>query len=87
MKGQQNRKAAFKTVITLILNGEHYQFSGIANGKIRDSECGNKGFGYDPIFEPEGFNVTFAEMTMEEKNAISHRGKAVKLLSAFLLSR
>lgn len=87
LKGETNRKANFKTVITLVIEGKEHQFSGICEGVIRTEECGSEGFGYDPIFEPKGFNNTFAEMSMEQKNAISHRGKAVKQLSAFLLNR
>lgn len=84
LKGESNRKAQFKTVITLILNGEQNQFVGSAEGGIREEKSGEEGFGYDPIFEPSGYDVTFSEMTMEKKNEISHRGKAVKLLSDFL---
>lgn len=87
LKDVKNRNAQFKTVITLVLEGKEHQFLGIAKGAIRTEECGCKGFGYDPIFEPAGFDITFAEMSMEQKNEISHRGKAVKQLSAFLLNR
>lgn len=87
LTGIEHREAQFKTVITLVIDNEAHQFSGIAKGTIRTEECGNGGFGYDPIFEPEGYDITFAEMTMEQKNEISHRGKAVKQLSAFLLNR
>lgn len=84
LKGESNRKAQFKTVITLILNGEQNQFVGSAEGNIREEKSGEEGFGYDPIFEPSGYDITFSEMTMEKKNEISHRGKAVRMLSDFL---
>ncbi len=87
LKDIENRQAQFKTVITLVLENQEHQFTGIAKGTIRTEECGSEGFGYDPIFEPEGYDITFAEMSMEQKNKISHRGKAVKQLSAFLLHR
>ena len=87
LEGKANRKAQFKTVVTLILNGKEYQFEGIAVGKIRTELSGNEGFGYDPIFEPEGYDVTFAEMDMMEKNKVSHRGKAVKKLLEFIKSQ
>lgn len=81
---QENRKARFITVIALQLNGEQHLFEGICNGTITTEKSGEKGFGYDPIFKPEGYDKTFAEMTMEEKSKISHRGKAVQKLIAFL---
>ena len=84
LKGAENRKARFKTVISLILNGEKYQFEGIVNGKIIEQKKGDSGFGYDPVFVPEGYNQTFAEMSAEEKNKISHRGRAVQKLVKFL---
>ncbi len=84
MEGQSNRRAQFKTVITLILGEAEYQFEGIAKGTIREELSGNDGFGYDPIFEPEGYDITFAEMSMEEKNKVSHRGQAVRKLVEFL---
>lgn len=84
LKGQANRKARFRTVISLIWNGEEHFFEGTVEGTIRQGVSGNGGFGYDPIFEPEGYGVTFAEMTMEQKNAISHRAKAMEQLIAFL---
>ncbi len=83
----ENRQAQFKTVITLVLENREHQFTGIAKGTIRTEKCGSEGFGYDPIFEPDGYDITFAEMSMEQKNNVSHRGKAVKQLSAFLLHR
>ena len=79
-----NRKAQFKTVIALNLNGEQELFTGIVKGEITLEKTGNQGFGYDPIFIPEGSNKSFAEMTMEEKNIYSHRQKAVTQLFEFL---
>ncbi len=86
LKDQENRKAQFKTVIALILSGREHKFEGIAKGEIILEKTGKGGFGYDPIFLPEGRNRTFAELSMEEKNAISHRGKAVRKLLAYLNS-
>ncbi|HNY08068.1 MAG TPA: non-canonical purine NTP diphosphatase, partial [Bacteroidales bacterium] len=71
-----NRKARFRTVISLILDGNEYQFEGIVNGQILTQKIGKKGFGYDPIFQPDGFSKSFAQLTMKEKNKISHRGMA-----------
>ncbi|MBN4082127.1 non-canonical purine NTP diphosphatase [bacterium AH-315-B15] len=79
-----NRSAQFRTVIALCLNGQEYVFEGLAEGEITANKSGSEGFGYDPIFKPSGFDLTFSEMTMEEKNAISHRGKAVQKLIDFL---
>ena len=79
-----NRKACFKTVIALILNGENYFFEGKIDGEIVEHEKGTQGFGYDPIFKPLGYNKTFAEMTETEKNSISHRALAMKELNEFL---
>lgn len=87
MEGKPNRKARFRTVIALILEGKEYQFEGIAEGEILKERVGEKGFGYDPVFQPEGFDKTFAELSLEEKNEISHRGKAVKALIEFLNQR
>lgn len=84
MKGITNRQARFRTVISLIIDGEEVYFEGIVNGKIRTAASGTQGFGYDPIFEPEGYDVTFAEMGIEEKNTISHRGRAMEKLIAYL---
>ncbi len=84
MKDIKNRNARFRTVISLIIDGEEFQFEGIVNGKIEESESGNEGFGYDPIFTPEGYSQTFAELDINEKNKISHRGNAVKKLVEFL---
>ena len=84
LEDKSNRKANFKTVIALNLNGKQNLFTGIINGKIIDEKIGTNGFGYDPIFVAEGFDKTFAELTMEEKSTISHRGIAVKELILFL---
>lgn len=84
LKDKSNRKANFKTVIALNLNGKQNLFTGIINGKIIEEKIGNNGFGYDPIFVAEGHEKTFAELTMEEKSGISHRGIAVKQLLTFL---
>lgn len=86
MKGIQNREARFRTVISLILNDKEYQFEGICNGKISTEVSGEKGFGYDPVFIPDGDDRCFAEMTMEEKNKYSHRQKAMTQLISFLKS-
>jgi XTP/dITP diphosphohydrolase len=84
LSGIGNRKARFKTVIALILKGKEYFFEGVVNGNILEEKVGNDGFGYDPIFKPEGHKETFAEMSIGIKNKISHRGLAVKKLVAFL---
>ena len=84
LKDKTNRKAKFKTVIALNLNGKQNLFTGIINGKIIEEKIGTNGFGYDPIFVADGYNKTFAELTMEEKSTISHRGIAVKQLLTFL---
>lgn len=80
----ENRKAQFKTVIVLNLNDEQYLFTGIVKGNIGTEKVGNDGFGYDPIFTPENHSITFAEMNLNKKNEISHRGRAVKQLIEFL---
>jgi len=84
LKGKSNRKAQFRTAICLNLNGKQFSFEGICKGEILDKKQGEKGFGYDPIFKPNGFNQSFAEMNSEEKNKISHRGIAIQKLVAFL---
>ena len=84
LKDESNRKANFKTVIALNLNGKQNLFTGIINGKIIEEKIGTNGFGYDPIFVADGYEKTFAELTMEEKSTISHRGIAVKELILFL---
>jgi len=86
MLGQTNRKARFRTMVSLILNGEKHFFEGIVNGHITEAETGTDGFGYDPIFVPEGFTTSFAEMNLEDKNEISHRGRAMAKLVEFLKS-
>ncbi|WP_339697720.1 non-canonical purine NTP diphosphatase [Algoriphagus aquimarinus] len=78
------RTARFKTVIALLLGDDEYKFEGIAEGEILKTRTGNGGFGYDPVFSPKGYSKSFAQLTMAEKNAISHRGKAVSELIAFL---
>lgn len=84
MKDKKNRRARFRTVISLILNKKEYFFEGIVEGEITHAESGIAGFGYDPIFKPLGYATTFAEMPESDKNAISHRGKAVAKLVEFL---
>lgn len=86
MKGRTNRKAQFKTVIALNTGGKQYLFEGICKGEILKIKRGNAGFGYDPIFEPWGFNESFAEMSLTKKGKISHRGLATKKLVDFLYS-
>ena len=82
--GSTNRKAQFKTVITLILDGKEYFFEGAIKGDILKEKTGNDGFGYDPIFRPIGYKESFSEMSIAQKNEISHRGLAVKKLVRFL---
>ena len=84
LSNKTNRKAQFKTVIALNLNVEQELFTGIVRGEITLKKTGNQGFGYDPIFQPEGFSETFAQLPLEMKNKIGHRGKATQLLIAFL---
>jgi len=84
MKDKPDKNAQFKTVIALNLKGDQYVFEGICKGEILKGKKGEKGFGYDPIFKPEGFEKSFAEMSLEDKGKISHRGKATKKLLAFL---
>ncbi len=79
-----NRKARFRTVISLVLNGVESQFEGIVEGEIMNEKRGDSGFGYDPIFKPNGFLETFAEMNLADKNKISHRGRAVEKLVIYL---
>jgi XTP/dITP diphosphohydrolase len=86
LNGINNRKAIFKTVIALIINGKEYRFSGIVEGVILTERKGNSGFGYDPIFLPDGHSLTYAQMNAETKNAISHRGIATRQLCSFLNS-
>lgn len=84
LQGVHNRSARFRTVISLIWDGKEYFFEGTVEGTIRQERAGNGGFGYDPIFEPLGHTVTFAQMSLEEKNAISHRARALDGLVKFL---
>ncbi len=86
LENKENRNARFKTVISLIIEGKTYQFEGIINGKITKDKKGDSGFGYDPVFLPDGYDITFAEMPAELKNKISHRGIAVQKLVDFLHS-
>ena len=84
LENHDDRSARFRTVISLILNGEKYYFEGEVMGDILSQKKGVDGFGYDPIFQPKGFSASFAEMSMTQKNEISHRGIAVKKLIQFL---
>ena len=84
LKDKSNRNAQFKTVIALHLNGELHTFTGICKGEITTEKHGEGGFGYDPVFKAEGYEQTFAEISLEEKNKIGHRGLAVKQLIEFL---
>lgn len=84
MQGMHNRKARFRTVISLILDGKEHVFEGACEGRITWSPKGANGFGYDPVFIPEGYEITFAEMGMEQKIEMSHRKKAVEKMAAFL---
>lgn len=84
MESTDNRKARFRTVIALILDGEPMFFEGIVNGHILREKRGEEGFGYDPIFLPEGYDQTFAQMPMDEKNKISHRSRAIQKLADYL---
>jgi XTP/dITP diphosphohydrolase len=84
LKYHENRNAQFKTIIILFWNGKYHQFEGIVKGKILTERRGNKGFGYDPIFQPDEAAVCFAEMDLVEKNKISHRGRAIEKMLRFL---
>ena len=84
LKGETDRSAQFVTYIALIIKGEIRTFEGVCKGTILTQMQGNEGFGYDPIFQPEGFEETFAQMTSEQKNAVSHRGKATRKLIEYL---
>lgn len=84
LDGKENRMARFRTVIALLLNGKQHLFEGISEGEITLQKSGEKGFGYDPIFKPNGSSKTFAEMTMEEKSEWSHRARAVEKMIRFL---
>lgn len=87
LEGVGDRRARFRTVISLILDGEEHLFEGIVEGHIAQCASGSEGFGYDPLFIPEGSAKTYAEMSAEEKNALSHRGRAVRKLAEFLHNR
>lgn len=87
LQGQTNRKARFKTVLALILDGREYLFEGAVEGVILQERQGEKGFGYDPVFLPDGFSQSFAEMDPTQKNEISHRGRALQQLKLFLAQR
>ena len=87
MKGEEERQARFHTVISLIMDGKEHQFEGVVEGKIIHHKKGNQGFGYDPVFMPDGYNRTFAQMSSEEKSSISHRGQAVRKLVDFLKTK
>jgi XTP/dITP diphosphohydrolase len=84
MKGKANRNARFRTVISLIVNGQEYHFEGQVDGHIAHETAGNEGFGYDPVFIPNGYSKSFAQMPLDEKNQISHRARAVAKLVEFL---
>lgn len=84
LSGVENRKARFRTVIALIIEGNEFLFEGIVNGQIINVERGVDGFGYDPVFQPDGYSLTFAEMNLDSKNQISHRARAVNQLVDFL---
>jgi len=84
LKSGKNRKAQFKTVISAFINGKEYAFEGLAKGEITSEKTGTSGFGYDPIFKPQGFDLTFAEMSLSQKNQISHRAKAVRKFAEFV---
>jgi XTP/dITP diphosphohydrolase len=87
LNGVTDRRARFRTVISLMWRDCEYFFEGTVEGAIRTERSGTAGFGYDPIFQPDGYDITFAEMSMEEKNRISHRGRAVDKLITFLNSQ
>lgn len=84
MEGKTNRKARFRAVVSLILYGKEYQFEGVCNGQISSSVQGEGGFGYDPVFVPEGSHITFAEMTTAQKNRFNHRRIAMEKMADFL---
>ena len=84
LEGKANRKACFRTIISLIIDGVEHQFEGKVEGKIATDKHGTEGFGYDPIFIPEGYDKSFAELGEEIKNQISHRARAVKKLAEYL---
>jgi non-canonical purine NTP pyrophosphatase (RdgB/HAM1 family) len=87
LENNNNRKARFRTVIALIINGKEVFFEGIVNGEIIKERRGGEGFGYDPIFQPDGYNKTFAELGVNIKNSISHRARAAQKLADYLLKK
>ncbi len=87
LEGKQERSARFKTVVSLLLNSEEHLFEGMVEGQILPRRTGSDGFGYDPVFQPVGYQETFAQMNSELKNSISHRGMAMRKLVAFLKER
>lgn len=87
MEGVQNRRARFRTVISLLLEGEIHLFEGAVEGVLLEKKMGAEGFGYDPLFVPDGFVQTFAEMSAGQKNQLSHRGEAVRKMVEFLTNR
>jgi len=87
LKGKTNRKARFRTVIALIVDGEQHLFEGEIAGQISNAPRGANGFGYDPVFVPDGYDKTFAELDLKVKNSMSHRAKAAESLAAFLKDR
>ncbi|HVV55826.1 MAG TPA: non-canonical purine NTP diphosphatase [Mucilaginibacter sp.] len=84
LEGIENRKARFVCIISLVWKDREYFFDGTVTGTIRHERAGTGGFGYDPVFQPDGYDITFAEMSMEEKNRLSHRARAVEKLVEFL---
>ena len=84
LRGAADRRARFRTVVALLRSGEEHLFEGIVEGRIIECERGCEGFGYDPLFVPDGFDRTFAEMSADEKNAVSHRARAVRRLADYL---
>lgn len=87
LRGEQNRKARFRTVVCLLINGEEKLFDGICKGTIIAERRGTSGFGYDPVFIPDGSDRTFAEMSLAEKNRFSHRKKAIEKFTSYLINR
>ena len=87
MQGEDKRDACFRSIISLVIDGKEFQFEGQVDGQIIPEKWGDKGFGYDPIFLPDGFEESFAQMSVQRKNEISHRGLAVKQLIEFLKKR
>lgn len=86
LEGETDRRARFRTVIALLIDDQQFTFEGIVNGTIATTRSGNGGFGYDPVFIPDGYDRSFAEMSLDEKSKISHRGRAIEKLTHFLQS-